>query len=54
MGLYGTGFTAASRQVALRSAAAGNLESMSSNHTHGICATCGYDELNRLTSVVVT
>jgi YD repeat-containing protein len=32
--------------------AAGNLESMNSNHTHGVSATYGYDELNRLTSVV--
>ena len=32
--------------------AAGNLESMSSNHTHGVSATYGYDDLNRLTSVV--
>lgn len=31
---------------------AGNLESMSSNHTHGVSATYGYDDLNRLTSVV--
>jgi RHS repeat-associated protein len=32
--------------------AAGNLESMSSNHTHGVSATYGYDDLSRLTSVV--
>jgi hypothetical protein len=25
---------------------------MSSNHTHGVSATYGYDDLNRLTSVV--
>jgi hypothetical protein len=25
---------------------------MSSNHAHGVSATCGYDDLNRLTSVV--
>jgi RHS repeat-associated protein len=31
--------------------AAGNLESMSSNHAHGVSATYGYDELNRLKSV---
>ena len=31
---------------------AGNLESMNSNHTHGVSATYGYDDLNRLTSVV--
>jgi YD repeat-containing protein len=33
--------------------AAGNLASMSSNHTNGVSATYGYDDLNRLTSVVV-
>jgi uncharacterized protein RhaS with RHS repeats len=31
---------------------AGNPESMSSNHAHGVSATCGYDDLNRLTSIV--
>ncbi|UWZ86824.1 RHS repeat-associated core domain-containing protein [Occallatibacter riparius] len=32
--------------------AAGNLASMSSNHTNGVSATYSYDDLNRLTSVV--
>jgi RHS repeat-associated protein len=32
--------------------AAGNLALMNSNHTHGVSATYGYDDLNRLTSVV--
>jgi RHS repeat-associated protein len=31
---------------------AGNLASMASNHTNGVSATYGYDDLNRLTSVV--
>jgi RHS repeat-associated protein len=32
--------------------AAGNLASMNSSNTHGVSATYGYDNLNRLTSVV--
>lgn len=32
--------------------AAGNLASMTSSNTHGVSATYGYDDLNRLTSVV--
>jgi RHS repeat-associated protein len=32
--------------------AAGNLASMSSNHTNGVSVTYSYDDLNRLTSVV--
>ncbi len=31
--------------------AAGNLQSMTSNHAHGISATYSYDELNRLSTV---
>jgi YD repeat-containing protein len=30
---------------------AGNIASMASNHTNGVSATYGYDDLNRLTSV---
>jgi YD repeat-containing protein len=32
--------------------AAGNLESMSSNHAHGVSVSYSYDDLNRLTAVV--
>ncbi len=31
--------------------AAGNLQSMTSNHTHGVSATYSYDDLNRLSAV---